>query len=60
MIATKKKLNFTEGPMFFRIFTFALPIMLTGVLQILYNMADNIVVGQFSARAWSSRIYKLA
>lgn len=48
MIATKKKLNFTEGPMFFRIFTFALPIMLTGVLQILYNMADNIVVGQFS------------
>ena len=48
MLATKKKLNFTEGPMFFRILTFALPIMLTGILQILYNMADNIVVGQFS------------
>ena len=44
----KKKLTFTEGPMFFRILTFAIPIMLTGVLQILYNMADNIVVGQFS------------
>ncbi len=27
---------------------FALPIMLTGVLQIAYTMADNIVVGQFS------------
>ena len=27
---------------------FAIPIMLTGLLQIVYNMADNIVVGQFS------------
>ena len=48
MLSTNKKKNFTEGPMFFRILTFALPIMLTGILQILYNMADNIVVGQFS------------
>ena len=28
--------------------TFVLPIMLTGILQVLYNMADNMVVGQFS------------
>ena len=48
MLSTKKMQNFTEGPMFFKILMFALPIMLTGVLQILYNMADNIVVGQFS------------
>ncbi len=48
MLSIKKTKNFTEGPMFFRILTFALPIMLTGILQILYNMADNIVVGQFS------------
>ena len=48
MLTKKKSLSFTEGPMFFRIFTFAIPIMLTGILQILYNMADNIVVGQFS------------
>ena len=48
MSTKKKNLNFTEGPMFFKILLFALPIMLTGVLQILYNMADNIVVGQFS------------
>lgn len=46
MIKVKK--NFTEGPLFFRITLFALPIMLTGFLQIAYNMADNIVVGQFS------------
>ncbi|MBP3308869.1 MAG: MATE family efflux transporter [Clostridia bacterium] len=42
------KKDFTEGPMFLRMLLFALPIMLTGVLQIAYNMADNIVVGQFS------------
>ena len=46
MLKTKK--NFTEGPLFFRMLLFALPIMMTGVLQIVYSMADNIVVGQFS------------
>lgn len=34
--------------MFWRITAFAIPLMLTGVLQICYNMADNIVVGRFS------------
>lgn len=48
MLSTRKTRNFTEGPMFLKIFSFALPIMLTGILQILYNMADNIVVGRFS------------
>ena len=44
----KTKTNITEGPLFFPMLLFALPIILTGILQILYNMADNIVVGQFS------------
>ena len=44
----KIKKNFTEGPLFFRILFFAVPIMLTGLLQICYNMADNMVVGRFS------------
>ncbi len=44
----KEKHSFTEGPLFFKITAFALPIILTGILQILYNMADNIVVGSFS------------
>lgn len=48
MLNAKRSKSFTEGPLFFKILMFALPIMLTGVLQILYNMADNIVVGQFS------------
>ncbi|MBE6537281.1 MAG: MATE family efflux transporter [Ruminococcaceae bacterium] len=44
----KTNKNFTEGPIFFRITLFAIPLMLTGILQICYNMADNIVVGKFS------------
>lgn len=47
--ATKK--NFTEGPLFWRLTLFAIPIMLTGFLQIAYNMADNIIVGKFSGDA---------
>ena len=42
------KQNFTEGPIFFRLGIYALPIMLTGLIQTLYGKADNIVVGQFS------------
>ncbi len=38
----------TEGPLFSGIFLFSIPIMLTGILQLLYNAADNIVVGRFS------------
>jgi putative MATE family efflux protein len=45
---TKSKRNFTEGPLFIRIFTFTLPILMTGLLQMCYNMADHIVVGKFS------------
>ena len=44
----KTKLSLTEGPIFFKIFRFALPIILAGLLQICYTMADNIVVGKFS------------
>ena len=48
MSDVKIKKNFAEGPIFGRMVLFALPIILTGLLQLCYNMADNIVVGQFS------------
>lgn len=38
----------TEGPVTKNIFAFALPIMLSGILQLLYNAADVIVVGKFA------------
>ena len=46
--ASKKTTNFTEGSLFFRILTFALPLMASSLLSIFYNTADNIVVGRFS------------
>lgn len=48
MLSKTQKASLTEGPIFWRITAFALPIMLTGILQTLYNMADHIVVGRFS------------
>ena len=51
MVLTKKRADFTEGPMFFKLLLYTLPIMATGLLQHLYNMADNIVVGKFSGDA---------
>ena len=44
----KTKRDLTEGPLFLPMISFVIPIILTGMLQILYNMADNIVVGRFS------------
>ena len=44
----QSKRNLTEGPLFIPMIQFVIPIILTGMLQIFYNMADNIVVGRFS------------
>lgn len=43
-----KQADFTQGRLFFPILLFTLPIIATGILQLLYNTADQIVVGQFS------------
>ena len=51
MTSVRKKSNLIEGPIFGRIFTYALPMMLTGILQLLYNAADTVVVGRFSENA---------
>lgn len=44
----KAKRDFTSGPLFGKMILFTIPIILTGLLQLCYNMADNIVVGKFS------------
>lgn len=44
----KNKVAFTEGSLFDKIFFFTIPLMLSGILQLLYNMADRIVIGRFS------------
>ena len=45
---TIKRAPATEGAIFTKLILFTLPIMLTGILQLLYNSADSIIVGRFS------------
>lgn len=50
MIAEKRKtIGFTEGPILSRMVVFILPLLLSNLLQILYNAADMMVVGLSSA-----------
>lgn len=53
MTQAKKRyeVDLTEGPLLRKILAFALPVMLSGILQSLYNAADIIVVGQFAGPA---------
>lgn len=46
----KQTVDMTTGGIYSRIITFAIPIILTGVLQVLYNAADMIVIGRFSGK----------
>lgn len=43
-------LDMTRGPFFKKIIFFALPLIFTGLLQLLYNSADTIVVGRFAGK----------
>jgi len=42
------EIDMTNGPIFSKIVMFALPLMLTGILQLFFNAADVIVVGKFA------------
>ena len=44
------ELDMTHGRLMPRILTFAFPLMITSMLQLLYNAADVIVVGQFAGK----------
>ncbi|MBQ9121155.1 MAG: MATE family efflux transporter [Clostridia bacterium] len=43
----KKELNITEGPLLGSMLRYAVPVILTSLLQLLYNSADMFVVGNF-------------
>ena len=45
--AAKKHRNLTEGPILPKILMFTLPLILTSILQHLFNTADTIVVGRW-------------
>lgn len=42
------EMDMCHGPLFQKILIFTLPLMLSGILQLLFNAADVIVVGQFA------------
>lgn len=42
------EINMTEGPLLGKIVRFAVPLALSGVLQLLFNAADVVVVGRFA------------
>ena len=48
MILRNHDMDMCNGPLFSKILIFALPIMAMNILQLLFNAADMIVVGQFS------------
>ena len=53
MLKTRKKrpIDMVNGPLLPNIIRFSIPLMLTGVLQLLFNACDMVVVGQFAGSA---------
>lgn len=46
-IAKSRSTSMLDGPLFKNVFTYTIPIILTGILQLLFNAADLVVVGRF-------------
>lgn len=44
----KRNANMLKGPLWSSLITYTIPIMLTSILQLLFNAADLVIVGQFS------------
>ena len=60
LFARKDGMDMTTGPFLKKLVMFSIPVMMTGVLQLLYNSADLIVVGQFSSSAAQGAIQSTA
>ncbi len=50
-LTRKQDMNMTEGPLLGRMILFTLPVMASGVLQLIFNAADVAVVGKFVGEA---------
>ena len=48
MTAAKNQINLTEGPILSKLLQFSIPLILSSVLQLLFNAADVVVVGRFA------------
>lgn len=45
----KRDMNMTEGPLLGKMIIFTLPVMASGLLQLMFNAADVMVVGKFAS-----------
>ncbi len=48
MKAKSYQIDMCSGPLFPKILAFSIPLMLSGILQLLFNAADMVVVGRFA------------
>ena len=48
-LVKKRRVDATEGPIFSKMLYFVVPLMLTNLIQQLYTIADNLVVGRYSS-----------
>ena len=44
------EMDMTSGPILIKMLRFSLPLMASSVLQLLYNAADMVVVGNFTGK----------
>lgn len=51
-----KRIDMLEGPVFKNLVLYSLPIVFSGILQILFNAADLAVVGQFAGTAATAAV----
>ena len=49
-MAKKHEMDMTTGNIFGKMIVFTIPIVLSGILQLLYNAADIVVVGRFAGK----------
>ena len=47
-LSAKNEVDLTEGPVFLKVLSFALPLILANILQALYNATDMVIVGLFA------------
>ncbi len=46
--SSRYEMDMCNGPLFSKVLVFALPLVLSGILQLLFNAADIVVVGRFA------------
>lgn len=58
--AIRAERDLTKGPLLPQIIVFAIPLVLTGILQLLFNTADTVVVGRWGGETEEAREAALA